>query len=145
VSRAHAVPRRAVIATAVAAAAGCTAKDAEPKVIGTEPAESPAPTPTGTPIAKAADARTGTPIPVTGPNGVALIVMRRSDGSVVGFDAACTHLHCTVKPDGDKLICPCHLSVFDGATGRAERGPAVAPLRPVPVAIVGEDIIVVDG
>ena len=48
-----------------------------------------------------------------------------------GFSAlslTCTHLGCTVKQEGDGLICPCHGSRFD-KNGEVLHGPADQPLN----------------
>jgi Rieske Fe-S protein len=41
--------------------------------------------------------------------------------------SVCTHAGCTVDPDKDRFVCPCHGSVFD-REGRVLEGPASAPL-----------------
>ena len=45
--------------------------------------------------------------------------MKLSDGSIVAFDAVCTHAGCTVEwdPGYDLLVCPCHGAAFDPAHG----------------------------
>jgi len=46
-----------------------------------------------------------------------------------------------VSPAGAQLDCPCHGSVFDAFTGEVLRGPAQAPLAPVPVTVSGQDVV----
>lgn len=62
-------------------------------------------------------------------------------GEVLAFSATCTHQGCTVNSVEDGLIvCPCHLSRFDQATGAPVSGPAREPLAPVAVEVRGEDV-----
>jgi Rieske Fe-S protein len=69
-------------------------------------------------------------------------VLRLEDGTFRAFDARCTHLGCVVgvQPDAKDLVCVCHGAVFDPRTGVPRIGPATAPLRPVPVE-VRDDLI----
>jgi len=64
-------------------------------------------------------------------------VLRRHDGSLSAFDAACTHLGCTVRfrADKDDLHCGCHGAVFDASTGARRSGPAASPLTPLEVEV----------
>lgn len=65
-------------------------------------------------------------------------------GSVVtAHSVICTHQGCIVAESGNQLACPCHGSVFDGATGAVVNGPAQAPLAAFKVAQVGEEIYIV--
>jgi Rieske Fe-S protein len=53
------------------------------------------------------------------------------DGLPLLISAKCTHLGCTVGNAVDaqgRLLCPCHLSHFDVASGDPTNGPAVLPL-----------------
>ena len=73
--------------------------------------------------------------PKTGDPAVAVAL---TGGSVVAFDAVCTHAGCQVSYDtGQKLItCPCHGAVFDPAHGAAVvAGPAPTPLASIPVQL----------
>ena len=56
------------------------------------------------------------------------IVIRQSDGKLAAFSAVCTHAGCTVDYSVGQLVCPCHGSVFDAASGAVLQGPAVTPL-----------------
>ncbi len=95
----------------------------------------------GTPLAQLSAIPVGGAISATGPNGAALIVARPTGGTVAAFSAICTHQGCTVVPAGKELDCPCHGSVFDATTGAVISGPAPRPLRSVPVAISGNNVV----
>jgi thiosulfate dehydrogenase [quinone] large subunit len=69
------------------------------------------------------------------------VAVSLSGGSVVAFDAVCTHAGCQVSYDtGQKLLaCPCHGALFDPAHGAAVvAGPAPTPLPSIPLQ-VGSD------
>lgn len=70
-----------------------------------------------------------------------VIISRPSDDEIVGFSAICTHQGCTVRPNGDRLDCPCHGSWFAAATGEVLRGPAELPLNPVDVRIADGNVV----
>lgn len=63
-----------------------------------------------------------------------------TDG-IVAFSAICTHAGCTVsgwKPKEEHFLCPCHLSVYDPASGGlVVAGPAPRPLPSLPLRIDG--------
>jgi Rieske Fe-S protein len=72
------------------------------------------------------------------------VALWREGDAVAAVSRRCSHLGCTVRPEGnDVLACPCHGSRFD-ARGRVTRGPARADLRPLKVTPVddGKDWIV---
>ena len=69
------------------------------------------------------------------------VAVALSGGSVVAFDAVCTHAGCQVSYDGGQklLACPCHGALFDPAHGAAVvAGPAPTPLPSIPLQ-VGSD------
>jgi thiosulfate dehydrogenase [quinone] large subunit len=73
--------------------------------------------------------------PKTGDPAVAVSL---SGGSVVAFDAVCTHAGCQVSYDtGQRLLnCPCHGALFDPAHGAAVvAGPAPSPLASIPIQL----------
>ena len=74
-------------------------------------------------------------------DGRRVLVTRPAEGTAVAFDAECPHQGCTVRPAGDGLVCPCHGSAFDVATGEVLEGPATSPLAPVAVAVRGDDVV----
>lgn len=110
----------------------------------TTPATSPTPvaSPTGTKVGNLSDLQAQGFLnfqdPKTGDPAVAVSL---SGGSVVAFDAVCTHAGCQVSFDTSQkvLACPCHGAVFDPAHGAAVlQGPAPTPLASIPVQ-VGSD------
>ncbi len=119
-------------------------------VLTGQPAPSFAPSATpaaaGIPIATVADVRrTGSAVfripfdaPAPLPGGDPGVLVRLSDGSIVAFDAVCTHAGCTVEFDRAEalLICPCHGAAFDPAAAAAVRGgPTATPLAALPIVI----------
>jgi Rieske Fe-S protein len=74
-------------------------------------------------------------------DGRRVLISQPTVGTVVGFDATCTHQGCTVRATEGGLVCPCHGSVFDPATGAAVHGPATEPLAPVGVTVRGADVV----
>ena len=62
-------------------------------------------------------------------------VVQPSKGQYSAFSGVCTHAGCTVEWDaqGKDFVCPCHGSVYNGATGAVINGPAVNPLPPIKV------------
>jgi thiosulfate dehydrogenase [quinone] large subunit len=103
------------------------------------PAATPVASPTGTRIGALADLQSQGSLnfndPATGSPAVAVAL---SGGSVVAFNAVCTHAGCTVGYDaGQRLIsCPCHGALFDPAHGAAVvQGPAPTPLASIPLQV----------
>ena len=77
--------------------------------------------------------------PFTDPtSGDPAVLIRLADGSVVAFDAVCTHQGCTVQYDSPSglLFCPCHGAVFD-PTHNADvlQGPAPVALTALPIVV----------
>jgi cytochrome b6-f complex iron-sulfur subunit len=70
-----------------------------------------------------------------------VVIAQPKAGEVVAFSAVCTHMGCTVVPQGAQYVCPCHGSVYDGATGAVMSGPAPSPLTPFPVKVVKGEVI----
>jgi Rieske Fe-S protein len=59
------------------------------------------------------------------------LIIRHEDGTLVAFDAICTHLGCTVQfqPERDRIFCACHEGVYDMRSGANVAGPPPKPLR----------------
>jgi nitrite reductase/ring-hydroxylating ferredoxin subunit len=57
------------------------------------------------------------------------VILTRTKKGLVALDGTCTHRQCTVGLDRaqKKIVCPCHHSVFDPATGAVILGPNGAP------------------
>jgi Rieske Fe-S protein len=85
------------------------------------------------PIATSAQARAGTPLPVSLPDGGPAFLTRTADGFVL-LDGTCTHAACAVtwQAAGRVFLCPCHLSRFDPA-GRVLTPPATQALPRIPL------------
>lgn len=66
----------------------------------------------------------------------------REKGALIAFDTACTHEGCQVQLGIPRLLCGCHMSIFNRVTGAVEGGPARRPLRSYPVKEVSGRIIV---
>jgi len=65
-----------------------------------------------------------------------ILVVRRND-TLVGLQATCTHLGCTVawNPEHQQVECPCHGARYD-LQGALLRGPARQPLAQVELVVV---------
>lgn len=67
-----------------------------------------------------------------------VLVIKLPSGSVVAYDAVCTHAGCTVQYDpGSAIIwCPCHGAEFDPAhNARVLGGPTFTPLASIPISV----------
>ncbi len=66
------------------------------------------------------------------------ILIHLEDGSMVCFDAVCTHLGCTVQfqPDQRRIFCACHGGVYDMESGKNVAGPPPKPLKPYHVEMI---------
>jgi nitrite reductase/ring-hydroxylating ferredoxin subunit len=74
-------------------------------------------------------------------DGRRVLVTQNAEGAVTAYDAECPHQGCTVRSTDDGLVCPCHGSAFDPATGDVLEGPATSPLTPVAVEVRGDDVV----
>ena len=93
--------------------------------------------PAGTAIGPARDVPVGGAASFTDPGtGDPSIVIQPTAGKFVAFDAVCPHAGCTVGYDQPAalLVCPCHGSQFNAATGAVESGPAATGLNPITIA-----------
>ncbi|HEX9100298.1 MAG TPA: TQO small subunit DoxD [Candidatus Dormibacteraeota bacterium] len=106
---------------------------------GTSEAPTPVASPTGTKIGALADLQSQGSLAFQDPaSGDPAVAIALPGGSVVAFDAVCTHAGCQVAYDsGQRLIvCPCHGAQFDPAHGAAVvAGPAPSPLPPIKVQV----------
>jgi len=92
--------------------------------------------PAGTAIGAAKDVPVGGAASFTAPGtGDPSIVIHATAGKFVAFDAVCPHAGCTVQYDQSQalIVCPCHGSQFNAATGAVEVGPAATGLTAIKV------------
>jgi cytochrome b6-f complex iron-sulfur subunit len=75
-------------------------------------------------------------------NGVKVLIFRPDEKTVLAFSATCTHAQCTVGPQGNQFVCPCHGSTYNAADGSVVVGPARQALPRYAAAIDGEWITV---
>lgn len=92
-------------------------------------------------LARVADIPVGGAISATTAGGDPIIVSQPTDGEVVAFSAICTHKRCTVAPDATQIVCPCHDSTYDLATGDNTGGPAPSPLAKVDVTVQDGEVV----
>lgn len=69
-----------------------------------------------------------------------VVVIRREE-EIYALSLVCTHLGCTVNVTPDKLVCPCHGSVFD-RNGAVLKGPSDKPLPRLEVREEGDSLMV---
>ena len=92
------------------------------------------------PLAKVADIPVGGAVSATAADGTKILLTQPTAGQVIGLNAKCTHMGCTVAPGDKELDCPCHQSVYD-LTGKNVSGPAPSPLAPFPVKVVDGAVV----
>ncbi len=73
------------------------------------------------------------------------LVVRLTDGALVAYSQACTHLSCAVVPRIAEgvLHCPCHEGYFDLRTGRNIAGPPPRPLPRITLETEGDQVYAV--
>ena len=101
---------------------------------GTTPTTAPAPK--GTAIGPASQVPVGGSASFTDPkSGDPSLVIQRTAGQFVAFDAICPHAGCTVayQSGSNVIACPCHGSEFNPRTGAVVNGPATSGLTPISV------------
>ena len=76
--------------------------------------------------------------------GAHVIVAQPTPGEYLAFDATCPHQGCQVSGTGaqGQLVCPCHHSTFDPATGAVLSGPAPTGLTVLTVSTDGSDLVI---
>jgi len=71
------------------------------------------------------------------------VVTQPAAGTFKAFDAVCPHQGCTVgSVEGGQIICPCHQSHFDAATGDRVSGPAPTGLTAKTITVTGDTFTV---
>lgn len=60
------------------------------------------------------------------------VVLSRTKKGLIALDGTCTHQGCTVGLRKTQLICPCHGSIFQAATGAVVLGPNGSPKNSIP-------------
>lgn len=85
----------------------------------------------GAELAKSSQIKVGQTLIYSGQSGGQIIevILTRTKKGLVALDGTCTHQGCTVGLDRTqkKIVCPCHKSVFDPATGAVILGPNGSP------------------
>jgi nitrite reductase/ring-hydroxylating ferredoxin subunit len=73
-----------------------------------------------------------------------ILFVRDGEASVRAFDPVCPHEKCKVAYDDPSkmVVCPCHKSSFELATGKVLSGPSPKGLTTYPAELSGEKIIV---
>jgi Rieske Fe-S protein len=68
-----------------------------------------------------------------------VVVTQPTEGAFKAFDVTCPHQGCAVSTvTRDGIVCPCHGSVFDVATGERRSGPAQRGLAPRSITVSGD-------
>ena len=63
-------------------------------------------------------------------------ILVKSNSSLNVFSNRCTHAGCRINREiAGQLVCPCHGSRYEAATGKVVQGPAVIALSTIPFAI----------
>ncbi len=97
--------------------------------------------PAGEPLAGTSDFPVGGGVVVTTANGP-VVITHPTDTEFVAFEGRCPHAGCTVAEVLENTImCNCHGSTFDAGTGDRLEGPAPTGLEPVPIRVVGGEIL----
>lgn len=114
----------------------------------TSSSTSSAPEPKGTNLGSASVVPVGGSASFTDPSsGDPAIVIQQTSGQFVAFDAVCPHAGCTVgySPGAKLIVCPCHGSEFDPATGDVVSPPAPRGLTPIHLAVSADGQLLADG
>ncbi|MCE0487594.1 Rieske (2Fe-2S) protein [Ornithinimicrobium sediminis] len=75
-----------------------------------------------------------------------VIVTQPAVGELRAFESRCPHQGCAVSGSEEgQLVCPCHGSRFDLDTGEVLQGPAERGLRPRPVRVRDDAVVLEEG
>lgn len=70
-----------------------------------------------------------------------VVVTQPQAGQYKAFTAVCTHQGCTVASvTNNRIVCPCHSSVFSATDGSVINGPATSALSAMTAAVNGENV-----
>ncbi|WP_139983108.1 Rieske (2Fe-2S) protein [Nocardioides litoris] len=126
-----------------------TASDPATSAAPSSPTSSAAAAPEPAPTSSAASGTTGVvstaDVPVGG--GVVLaddqvVVTQPAEGEIKVFSSTCTHTGCPVSEVADgAIVCPCHGSRFDIATGEVLQGPASSALPATDFTVDGDQVV----
>jgi thiosulfate dehydrogenase (quinone) large subunit len=90
-------------------------------------------------VANVAHMQPNSAVGVTDPKtGDPAAIVKLPNGSIVCYDAVCTHAGCIVEYDSSYklLVCPCHGGAYDPAHGAAVvAGPPPVPLTQIPIQV----------
>lgn len=92
-------------------------------------------------LVKLSDVPVGGAVVVKSQDGASVVVAQPTAGQVVAFSAKCTHRGCTVAAKGAQLVCPCHGSIYETATGKVVKGPAPKALPAVTVKVEDGQVV----
>lgn len=72
-----------------------------------------------------------------------VVVTQPTSGEYKAFDASCPHQGCAVNDvTEESIVCPCHGSTFDPASGEVTAGPAESGLPARTATVEGSEIVV---
>lgn len=72
-----------------------------------------------------------------------VVVTQPTEGEFHAFDPTCPHQGCAVSSvEGASIVCPCHGSTFDAATGEPTGGPAESGLTAKEITASGSTLTV---
>lgn len=75
-----------------------------------------------------------------------VVVTQPEAGDFKAFDASCPHQGCAVNEVTSRaIVCPCHGSEFDPASGEMTRGPATEGLTELSATVEGDEIVISQG
>lgn len=106
----------------------------------TDARATPPPSAAGTKLLSLGDVPVGSGV-VLEVAGASVVVVQPEEGTARAFSGVCTHQGCAVQVGQEDISCPCHGSRFSFADGSVVNGPADRPLPPVPVTVVGGDVV----